>query len=77
MVMGNSSQIMNFTITNNGETSFIVNSISMNGNNFELFFNGALPLEISENSYSLGARFTPVEAGSITEEIIISTNAGD
>lgn len=77
IVVGNNSEIMNFTITNNGETAFVINSATINGDNFELFFNGSLPLEITDNSYTLGARFIPVDLGNITEEIIISTNAGD
>ena len=77
MVIGSSSEICNFNISNNGETSFIINDITVSGNNFDLFFNGSLPIEITDNSYTIGARFTPNEAGDISEEITVATNAGD
>ena len=77
MVVGHSTEISNFNISNNGETSFIINDITISGDNFDLFLNGSLPVEISDNSYTIGVRFTPTEAGEITEEISLLTSAGD
>ncbi len=77
MNVGNSTDTKNLVISNNGETSFVINSISLDSDDFNYTLNGQLPIEISENIFNVGLAFVPQTAEQKEVQLTINTNAGD